>query len=200
MGKNLVLRFEGGLLLRNHLRMSGRWRVGPRGSAWRGRPWLVLRGSEREAALYGGRVLELNRRALERLGPDILAEPPDMDGMTANLRREGGREVGEALLDQRLVSGIGNLWRAEALWHAGVSPWRTVGTLTDAELRSALAEAARLMRASVEGGREERSIYRRAGRPCPRCRTPIRSRGQGDSNRTAYWCPACQRGDAGPKA
>lgn len=193
MGKNLVLCFEGGYSLRNHLRMSGRWRVGPRGQTVRGRPWLVLRGAEREAVLYGGRVLELHTRALRRLGPDILQEPQDFERMLANLRRDGGdRQVGDALLDQRLVAGIGNLWRAEALWHARVSPWRTLSSLDDGELRSVLEEAARLMRASVETGREERAIYRQAGRPCPRCRTRIRSRGQGDSNRTAYWCPSCQ--------
>jgi endonuclease-8 len=194
VGKNLVLGFEGGYLLRNHLRMSGRWRVGPRGKTARGHPWLVLRGAEREAVLYGGRVLELHGRALRRLGPDILAEPPDVDRMVAGLRREhGSREVGDALLDQRLVAGIGNLWRTEALWQAGVSPWRPLASLAAAELRLVLEEAARLMRASVETRREERAIYRHAGRPCPRCRTAIRSRGQGDANRTAYWCPGCQK-------
>jgi endonuclease-8 len=173
--------------------MSGRWRVGPRGKTARGRPWLVLRGAEREAVLYGGRVLELHSRALRRLGPDILAEPPDFDQMLVNLRRgHGGREIGDALLDQRLVAGIGNVWRTEALWHAGVSPWRPLASLEDSELRLILEEAARLMRASVESGREKRAIYRRAGRPCPRCSTRIRSRAQGDANRTAYWCPTCQ--------
>jgi endonuclease-8 len=194
VGKNLVLHFEGGYVLRNHLRMSGRWRVGPRGITARGRPWLVLRGAESEAVLYGGRVLELHGRALRRLGPDILAEPPDIDRMIANFRRaDGGREVGAALLDQRFVSGIGNLWRAEALWQARVSPWRRLATLDEAELRRVLEESARLMRASVDAGRAERAIYRRAGRPCPRCGTSIHSRGQGDANRTAYWCPACQK-------
>jgi endonuclease VIII len=194
VGKNLVLRFDGGYQLRNHLRMSGRWRVGPRGRTARGRPWLVLRGGEREAVLYGGRVLELHGRALRRLGPDILAEPPELDRMIANLRRaDGGREVGDAIVDQRLVSGIGNVWRAEALWRARVSPWRRLAALEDDELRRVLKEAARLMRAAVDTGREQRVIYRRAGRPCPRCGTPIESRGQGDANRTAYWCPRCQK-------
>lgn len=192
VGKNLVLSFEGGVVLRSHLRMSGRWTVRERGSVTRGRPWLVLRGSGREAVLWGGPVLELNTRAVRRLGPDILGRPPDFDLMVANVRRDASREVGDALLDQRLVAGIGNLWKAEALWRAGVSPWRLVGDVSDAELRAALGEAARLMRRSVETGREARSIYRRAGRPCPRCRTPVLSRGQGDANRTAYWCPACQ--------
>jgi endonuclease-8 len=194
VGKNLVLRFDGGYQLRNHLRMSGRWRIGPRGRTARGRPWLVLRGEDREAVLYGGRVLELHGRALRRLGPDILAEPPELDRMIANLRRaDGGREVGDAIVDQRLVSGIGNFWRAEALWRARVSPWRPLASLDDDELRRVLEQAARLMRAAVDTGREERVIYRRAGRPCPRCGTRIESRGQGDANRTAYWCPTCQK-------
>jgi endonuclease VIII len=193
VGKNLILSFEGGLVLRSHLRMNGRWTVRARGAVTRGRPWLVLRGAGREAVLWGGPVLELNKRAVRRLGPDILARPPDFDRMVANLRRiDQGRELGDALLDQRLVAGIGNLWKAEALWRAAVSPWRQLGETSDTELRSVLAEAARLMRRSVDSGRENRSIYRKAGRPCPRCRTAIVSRGQGDANRTAYWCPTCQ--------
>ncbi len=193
IGKNLLLSFEGGLVLRSHLRMSGRWTVRDRGSATRGRPWLVLRGTGREAVLWGGPVLELNRRAVRKLGPDILARPPDLDRMVANLRRAGGgREIGDAILDQRLVAGIGNMWKAESLWRARVSPWRPVGQTSDAALHAVLDEAARLMRRSVETGREDRAIYRQAGRPCPRCRTPIESRGQGDANRTSYWCPSCQ--------
>ena len=193
VGKNLILSFEGGLVLRSHLRMNGRWTVRERGAATRGRPWLVLRGAGREAVLWGGPVLELNKRAVRRLGPDVLARPPDLDRMVANLRRiDQGRELGDALLDQRLVAGIGNVWKAESLWRAAVSPWRRVGDARDEEVRSVLAEAARLMRRSVESGREERAVYRKTGRPCPRCRTPIASRGQGDANRTAYWCPTCQ--------
>jgi endonuclease-8 len=194
VGKNLLLSFEGGLVLRSHLRMSGRWQVRERGQAARGTPWLVLAGREREAVLWNGPVLELSARGTRRLGPDILAESPDLAGMMANLRREHpSRELGDALLDQRLVAGIGNVWKAESLWRARVSPWLPLGETTDEELERVLREAARLMRASVEGGREERAVYRKPGRPCPRCREPIRSRGQGDDNRTAYWCPGCQR-------
>ena len=196
VGKNLLLTFEGGLVLRSHLRMRGRWQIRPRGVARRGKPWLVLQSPSHEALLWNGPVLELTTRATRRLGPDILADPPDFGAMMANLRCEyPTRELGDALLDQRVVAGIGNLWKAEALWRAQVSPWRRLGELADAELALVLTEAARLMRASLENAREERRIYRRAGRPCPRCGTPIRSRGQGDDNRTAYWCPSCQRGE-----
>ena len=194
VGKNLLLRFEGGLVLRSHLRMSGRWQVRARGEAVRGTPWLVLAGREREAVLWNGPVLELTARGTRRLGPDILADPTDLAAMVGNLRLEHqARELGDALLDQRLVAGIGNLWKAESLWRARVSPWLPLADATDDELERVLREAARLMRASVEGRREERAVYRKAGRPCPRCRESIRSRGQGDDNRTAYWCPGCQR-------
>jgi len=202
VGKNLLLSFEGGLVLRSHLRMRGRWQVRARDSkAWVGSPWLVLRGPKHEAVLWNGPVLELTGRAVRRLGPDILADPPDFARMVENLRREHpSRELGDALLDQRLVAGIGNLSKAEALWRIRVSPWLRLGEASDEVLHGVLGEAARLMQASVGGGREERAIYRRAGRPCPRCGEPIRSRGQGDDNRTAYWCPLCQRGEERPGA
>jgi endonuclease VIII len=195
VGKNLILRFEGGLVLRSHLRMTGRWTLRERGAASRGRPWLVLRGRRNEGVLWGGPVLELSERRVRRLGPDILGSPPDFDEMLAGLRRSDQRRtVGDALLDQRLVSGIGNLWKAESLWRARVSPWRPLNDVTDDELVAVLREASRLMRRSVESGREQRRVYRAAGRPCPRCSTPIASWGQGDANRMAYWCPACQPG------
>ena len=195
VGKNLLLRFEGGLVLRSHLRMKGRWRVEARGVTRVGKPWLVLRGAEREAVLWNGAVLELvGARGAPRLGPDILGEPPDFETMLARLRAESQeREVGDALLDQRLVSGIGNLWRAEALWEAHVSPWRPLAEAGDDELRATLEAAHALMRTSLDGPRPTRRVYRRAGRPCPRCGASVRSAPQGVHARTAYWCPDCQK-------
>jgi endonuclease-8 len=199
VGKNLLLRFEGGLVLRSHLRMSGRWRLEQRGAKRAGRPWLVLRGDRHEGVLWNGPVLELSGEAVRRLGPDILAVPPELDAMVANLRRtDQRRALGDALLDQRLVSGIGNLWKAEALWEARLSPWARLGELSDDELSAALDAAARLMRASVEGVRSGRRVYRR--HVCPRCGGRISARGQGDDNRTTYWCPACQGGKVRPGA
>jgi endonuclease VIII len=193
-GKNLLLRFEDGVVLRSHLRMSGRWQVRARGSKLFGRPWLILRGAEREAVLWNGPVLELDDRALRRLGPDILDQSPDLGAIIANLRRDPRRAIGDALLDQRLVAGIGNVWKAEALWKARVSPWRPVAEVLDDELRAVLEAAHELMTASVESGQAGRAIYNRAGHACRRCGTPIEARGQGDDNRTAYWCPGCQPG------
>lgn len=203
VGKNLLLRFSGGLVLHSHLRMNGRWRIERRGADRAGRPWLVLRGDTHEAVQWNGPVLELlrNGAVVSHLGPDILDVPPDFDAMIDRLRTVvQSREVGEALLDQRLVAGIGNLWKAEALWHARVSPWRPLDDVDGEELRETLAAAHRLMRASVDGTRPLRRCYRRAGRPCPRCNTLIRSFPQGDGARTAYWCPNCQRGGREPAA
>jgi len=193
VGKNLLLEFEGDVVVRSHLRMKGRWSVVRRGSERVGRPWLVLRGAEREAVLWHGPVLELDPGGTRSLGPDILAEPLELAEIVPRFRAgDQAHALGEALLDQRLVAGIGNLWRAEALWQARASPWRRLADVTDEELGGVLEHAARLMRASVVGRRSQRLVYRRAGRPCPRCGTRIESRGQGDDNRIAYWCPSCQ--------
>ena len=203
VGKNLLLTFEGGLVLRSHLRMSGRWTVVPAGSVRRGRPWLVLRGADHEAVLWNGPVLELERGSgsLAHLGPDILDVPPDLDAMLRRLRAQpSSRAVGDAILDQRLVAGIGNLWKAEALWEARVSPWRQLADVSGDELLETLAAAHRLMRSGVEGTRPLRHVYRRAGRACRRCGTVIRSAPQGESARIAYWCPGCQRGGDEPSA
>ena len=200
-GKNLLFRFEGGLVLRSHLRMSGRWSLRPRGERRSGTPWLVLRGERAEGVLWNGPVLQLHTRALGRLGPDILERPPRIDAMLDRLRTaDGSRWLGESLLDQRLVAGIGNMWLAEALWEVRLSPWRRLRDVGDDDRRAALDSAARLMRASLDGAPRRHRAYRRAGRPCPRCRAAIRSYGQGDANRTAYWCPVCQVGEDPPGA
>jgi endonuclease-8 len=195
VGKNLLLRFEGGLVLRSHLRMKGRWRVERRGAARVGKPWLVLRGTEHEAVLWNGAVLELiGVRGAPRLGPDILGEPPDYDTMLARLRAgPQEREIGDALLDQRLVAGIGNLWRAEALWEVRFSPWRRLDELGDDQLLAVLQAAHSLMRTALDVRRPARRVYRRVGRPCPRCGGVVSSAPQGEHARTAYWCPDCQK-------
>src|SRR3954466_7167559 len=197
VGKNLFLRFEGGVTPRSHPRVKGRWRVQPTGRQTGNGPWLVLRGSTYEAVLWPGPVLEVSDRARLRLGPDILSEPPELDAMLRNLRtlpRE--LRLGEALQVQRAVAGIGNMWMSEALFEARVSPWLTLGEATDDELRGALEAAARLMRARLAGAPARHRVYRRKRHGCPRCGTPIRSWPLGDEARMAYWCPGCQRGEA----
>jgi endonuclease VIII len=199
VGKNLLLSFEDGTIVRSHLRMNGRWRVEPAGRPILGRPWLVLRGESWQAVQRNGPVLELGRGRTASLGPDIMSSPPDLAGMLARLRgTDQRRAVGEALLDQSLVAGIGNMWKAEALFGARVSPWPALREISDERLTAVLAEAADLMQAPRRLRR--RSVYRGAGRPCRRCGTPIRSWPQGDDARMAYWCPSCQAGTEPPGA
>jgi endonuclease-8 len=193
VGKNLLLRFDGGLVVHSHLGMVGRWRVAPAGSRIRGRPWLVLRGATREAQLWKGSTLRLARDAKLGLGPDLLDEGTDAARLAERVLASGPeRLLGDVLLDQRVIAGIGNLWLAELLWHGRLSPWSRVDAVAPEALAAALSWAKREMLRSVAGARPARSVYRRAGRPCPRCGTPVASRGLGERNRTAYWCPACQ--------
>src|SRR5436190_7535097 len=143
-GKNLLLHFEGGVVLRSHLRMSGRWRIEPKSAPRTGKPWLVLRGSEWEAVQWNGPVLTLDSRDHHGLGPDVLGHGVETAALIARLRRIDQRcLLGEALLDQRVVSGIGNIWMSESLWQARLSPWLPVGGAKDDELDAALGWAQR---------------------------------------------------------
>ena len=193
VGKNLLLTFEDGIVVRSHLRMHGRWRVEPAGKPILGKPWLVLRGAEWQAVQRRGPVLELGRGRTDRLGPDIMVRPPDLNEMVSRFRAaDQTRAVGEALLDQTLVAGIGNMWKAEALFSAELKPWVALRSVDDDQLRRVLSAAASLMQSPRRRGGH--AVYRRAGRPCGRCGTTIRSFPQGDDARMAYWCPACQEG------
>jgi endonuclease-8 len=197
VGKNLLLRFESGLVLRSHLKMKGRWWVQPRGrNIGDGKPWLVLRSPTHEAVLWHGPVLELDDTVRRRLGPDILGRPLATKEMLRNLRAlPQDLRLGEVLQAQRAVAGIGNMWMAEALWDARLSPWLRLDHCSDEELLTALESAATLMHRSLDEGRGGKRVHRRAGRPCARCGAAIRSRPMGDAARTAYWCPECQRGE-----
>jgi endonuclease-8 len=203
-GKHLFIRFDGDLTLHSHLRMTGQWGVYRRGERWRRSPhraWLVIRTEEHEVVEFDGPVLELMTdsrtrfdRRLAALGPDVLAEQLDESRFLALLRAaDDSRAIGEALLDQRVLAGVGNMWKAEGCFLAGVDPWRRVRDVSDAEALAIVRELRPLMQASAEGRRRgPRWVYDRAGLPCRRCATPIAARGQGDDNRTAYWCRECQ--------
>jgi endonuclease-8 len=201
-GKNLLLVFEGGLALHSHLGMNGSWRVYPAGEPWGRSPrsaWALLRGEHHEAAQFGGPTLRVlptaaGRRELARLGPDILAAELDLGDTVASLASAPERSLGDALLDQGLIAGIGNIFKSEACFAARLDPWQAVGDREREQLGSVLEAARELMQRSVARGRPDRSVYKRSGMPCPRCGTQIRSRGQGDANRTTYWCPNCQTG------
>ncbi len=203
-GKHLFLRFEGDLTLHSHLRMTGKWDVYERGLRWRRSPrraWLVIRTDTHEVVQFDGPVLELMTESRRRfdlrlaaLGPDILGQEFDERDYLRRLREDDPtRGFGDALLDQRNVAGIGNLWKAEACFAAGVDPWRRVSDVSDDEaLAVARAARAAMEHSAHHGTRVERAIYDRGGRPCPRCGTLVRGRGQGDDNRVTWWCPGCQ--------
>jgi endonuclease VIII len=194
-GKNLLLRFEGGRVLRSHLGMSGSWRTMAADVPLHGAPWLVLTGENTRAVLRGGALLELTAPRVSALGPDILAPKLDGEAIISNLHRVSQeRTIGEALLDQRIVAGIGNIWRSESLWHARVSPWSRPADLRRSELFAVVTHAAALMTDARDGRRPRYEVYRRTGRPCRRCGSLITSAKQGDAARTVYWCPACQQG------
>ena len=210
-GKHLFVRFEGDLTLHSHLRMTGSWGVysGPPPRRWRRSPqhaWLVLRRGDTEVVQFDGPVLELlteSRVRLDRrlaaLGPDILADEFDHDRFLARLRGDDPtRAIADALLDQRNVAGIGNRWKSEACWEAAIDPWRAVGNVSDEEARALIAAARPGMLRSARTGDRFGSaptprVFGRQGRPCDRCATTILARGQGDDNRTTFWCPGCQR-------
>jgi endonuclease-8 len=201
-GKHLLLHFDGGLALHSHLGMRGSWHLYRPGEAWR-RPvadaWLALAADAAVAVNFGGSSLRLARASelrrdprLARLGPDILAADFDPAAALSRLRRAGPQALGEALLDQTLLAGIGNIFKSEGCFQAGLDPFAPIAGLTDGELAAVLAGTRALMQEAVASGRQPSRVYRRAGRPCPRCRTPLRSAAQGDSARTTYWCPRCQ--------
>lgn len=204
-GKHLFLRFEGDLVVHSHLGMTGVWGVYGPGRRWGRSPrraWIVLRSGQTEVVEFDGPLLELVTEGRTRfdqrlaaLGPDVLAAEFDHERFLARVRSDDPtRPIGDALLDQRNVAGIGNIWKAEGCWEARVDPWRAVRTVSDNEAKLIVDRVRpRMARSASEGHRAIRAqIYGRAGRPCPRCGTLVVARGQGDANRRTYWCPGCQ--------
>jgi endonuclease VIII len=204
-GKHLFIRFDGDLTLHSHLRMNGWWGVYERGGRWSRSPsgaWLVIRTDDHDVVQFGGPVLELMTesrsridRRIAQLGPDIMAADFDERSFLRRLRGDDPtRGIGDALLDQRNLCGIGNLWKSEACFLAGLDPWRPVAEVSDDEALSAVRAVRPLMLRSGQGGGHvrDRMVFERHGEPCRRCGTTIRARGQGDDNRTTYWCPQCQ--------
>jgi endonuclease VIII len=212
-GKHLFIRFEGDLTLHSHLRMTGKWGVYRHGERWRRarrRAWLVIRTPEHEVVQFDGPVLELTTDSRTRfdqriagLGPDVLAPQFDEQRFLSRVREDDQtRGIGDALLDQRNLAGIGNVWKSEACFMAGVDPFKPTAEVPDDQLLEMVRAIRPLMERSAErGGRittfpGDRPgatwVYERDGQPCRRCQTIVRARGQGEDNRTTFWCPRCQ--------
>jgi endonuclease-8 len=209
-GKHLLLSFEGGAVLHTHLGMHGRWRLQgaseprPAGAAAR----AVIVAGDVVALCIGAPVVELlsqrelrSHPQLSRLGPDVLGESFDALSVRLRLRADGEREIGDALLDQRLLAGVGNIFKAEALFACGLFPRRRVSELDDATLERLIATVRRLMQRNLGAGPRRTlppaaplrySVYGRAGRPCRRCGTLIERLVQGSPPRSTAFCPRCQ--------
>lgn len=202
-GKHLMLHLSGARVLHAHMGMSGGWHVYQPGQRWR-KPrrsaWLIMDLGGVELAQFGGPTLRLVRPAelkrdsrLALLGPDILGGPEAVELAAARVAAAGPMELGTALINQRLVAGIGNIFKSEACFEAALDPWRPVESFDRAQTDAVMRIAARQMERGVDTGRRPGRIYRRSRERCPRCGERIRSRGQGDDNRITYWCPGCQK-------
>lgn len=210
-GKNLLISFDNGLVLRGHLRMYGTWHVYSPGQPWT-RPErearLVLETAKHVVVNFNAPVIELiEERALvahkpiSGLGPDLLDDEFDASEACRRFRapERAGLTVGDAIMDQKVMAGVGNIWKHETLFRCGVNPWRTVSELDDATLMGIVTTAQALLRASVgkENSLELKRrptmyVYMRAGQPCRRCHTRLRSGPQGIDIRQSAWCPTCQ--------
>jgi endonuclease-8 len=204
-GKHLLLHFEGELVLHSHLRMSGAWGVHGPGERWRRAPrraWLVLRAGDREVVQFDGPLLELITASrcridprLRDLGQDVIGERFDEQLLIRRVREDDPtRPFGDALLDQRTIAGIGNIWKSESCFAAQADPRKPLAQTPDQTVIMAVRFARERMAQSALDGYEARprAVYAREGEPCPRCGEPIRCVRQGDGNRTTYWCAGCQ--------
>lgn len=214
-GKHLLIRFSNRLTLHTHMRMTGSWHVYRAGERWRKPPYqakVVLTCGERLAVCFNAPVVEVlmpndeaHHRSLTGLGPDILKPAEfDLDVVRRRaVRRPPEVLIGELLLDQQVVAGIGNIYRCESLFLDRIDPWAPWSSLTGDELDHLVMTAARLMRAnlgstgdrgrSFDGGGPNRPwVYGRTGRPCRVCGTPVRTTRLGVQAREIHWCPNCQ--------
>ncbi|MEO8075847.1 MAG: DNA-formamidopyrimidine glycosylase family protein [Acidobacteriota bacterium] len=220
-GKHLLMHLSGDLVLRTHMRMNGSWHIYRPGERWR-RPRrdmrLTIATEDFEAVGFNIPVAELiasrdlpRHEELRRLGPDVLSDNFDEDEARRRLREHGDMPAAEALLNQRLIAGLGNVYKSEVLFLAGVNPFTPVRRLAESQITSLLGIARRLLLANVIDGvapmttytgfrrttgradpQERLWVYGRTRLPCRRCGTPIGVRKQGLDARLTYWCPQCQ--------
>jgi endonuclease-8 len=225
VGKHLIIDFSGGLHLRTHMRMNGSWHIYRPGESWqrpRGDMRIRIATEEFEAVGFSIPVAEFTSARtlgkhpeLRRLGPDILSDAFDETDALSRLRAGGAAAIADALLNQRILAGLGNVYKSEVLFLCRTDPFKAVRDLTDLELMAIVQTAHRVLTANVSEslplmttysgfrrttGRDDPKqrlwVYGRARLPCRRCATPIRVRKQGLDARLTYWCPGCQGSDA----
>jgi len=217
-GKHVLIWFSGHLVLRTHMRMNGSWHIYRPGERWQ-RPHrdmrIVIETAAMHAVAFTVPVAEfittrdlLNDGVISDLGPDPLSDTFHAEHAIERIQAQGDTEIADVLLDQRVISGIGNVFKSEVLFGARVNPFVPVSQLTREQLEAIVDVATRFMRANVVSGfsrtggmrrttgRADPSarlwVYGRAGQPCRRCGTPISRRKQGPYARSTYWCQRCQ--------
>ncbi|MGY6501901.1 MAG: DNA-formamidopyrimidine glycosylase family protein [Acidimicrobiales bacterium] len=216
VGKHLLVRFDGGIVLRTHLRMTGSWHIYRTGERWQKPPHLarvVLGVQGWVAVCFSAPVVETTVEpdgrpdAVGHLGPDLCLPGPDLDDALRRMayHADATTPIVDVLLDQRVAAGIGNVYKSEVLWARGVHPSTLVADLGDDIRRALLDTAATLLRANlttvsrttVPGGL---AVYGRAGSPCRRCGDRVRRRRDGAQARSTFWCPTCQPAPGSPPA
>ena len=221
-GKWLLIRFSGGLILLTHMLMSGSWHIYRPGERWqrpRSEMRIVIETAEMVAVAFSVPVAEFHTEAslarrdgFRTLGPRVLEEDFDAAQAIANLRSAPEMEIGVALMTQRLVAGLGNVFKSEVCFAAGVNPFRKVASVTDAEMSAMMAASVKLMKANITAdagpaiatyfglrrttGRSDPEeslwVYHRTGLPCRKCGTPVEWRKHAADARSSFWCPHCQ--------
>ena len=221
-GKWITIRLSGDLILLTHMLMSGTWHIYRPGERWQRSRYdmrIVLGTDKFEAVAFKVPVAEFHtaaslaeRPGFSQLGPDILAAEFDEQQAIANLRAHPEMEVADALLSQRVLAGIGNVFKSEVCFASQVNPFRKVAAVSDLELTRLTATARKFLKANVVDGATDRIVaytgmrrttrlanpqeslwvYSREGQPCRRCGTAIRVRKQGAGARVTFWCPNCQ--------
>jgi endonuclease-8 len=218
-GKHLLIEFGDGWILRSHLRMHGSWHIYRPGERWRAPArdarivvatdaWVAIAFNVTDAELIPPDTRPRHPR-LAALGPDLLSADPDLEAARHRVRASGARHIAEALLAQRAVAGLGNVYKSELLFLCRVYPFTPLQEISDATLDQLLQRGRDLLQINVaEHGvigrsgagrvttgrlnpRESLWVYGRAGRPCLKCGTRIISESETGGRRT-YWCPRCQ--------
>ena len=213
-GKHLLMILDDESVIHSHMGMTGSWHLYRSNEAWR-KPRrfaaLILSTTDFDSVCFTPKTIEhldrrsyLRHRHLSRLGPDLLTtEPFPMEEAVRRFRVHNASPIGVALVNQTIVSGIGNVYKSELLFLMGLNPWGTVKELDDALLKRSLNRVAELMRENLHGRRRQTRrrtdgpgywVYGREGERCLKCGTRIEMKRQGDAGRSTYWCRSCQDG------
>ncbi len=201
-GKHLLIEFSDRLILRTHMRMNGSWHIYRPGERWRqprSAMRIVIATDEFEAVGFNIPVADFHRgevAGLDALGPDILTEEFDAAEVMRRMRMHNEEEIANVLLNQRVMAGVGNIYKSESLYAANVNPFDHVKNLDDETIAKVIKHARSIMRRAAIESRNRWAVYERGGDPCRKCGARIEYRKQGTDVRGTYWCPKCQSSKA----